>query len=71
MQEKKLLKENLKEMVAQKIAIELCIQDTMSKLVKKHSFTLEDELEIEKAFILLERKRLKERLKEIDLGLPF
>lgn len=71
MSEKELLKENLKEMIAHKKAIEQCIEDTKLKLSKKQSFTLEDELEIEKAFILSERKRLKERLREIEEGLPF
>lgn len=71
MQEKKLLKENLREMVAHKKAIERCIEDTKLKLSKKQSFTIEDELEIEKAFILMERRRLKERLKELEERLPF
>lgn len=59
-------------MVTTKLALEHCIKETTNKLYqKKNSFTLEEELEIEKAFILMERKRLKERLKEIDNGLPF
>jgi len=72
MTERELLKENLRQQVASKIALEHCIEVTMEKLYSKKSvFTYDDKLEMEKAFIIQQRKRLKARLEEINGGLPF
>ena len=76
MTDRELLEENLKDMTATMKALEICIEETMRKLYpekfNEEIFTKEEEAEIQKAFILQERARLKEKLQQIDKDeLPF